>query len=93
MDALKGANRMAVSVLSLRKILVGTGWGTSLPLHPNGLRKQSPYMTSISGSEASLYEQLTAESCDYCKLINGLEWFESQACTDGCRGSCVKFGG
>jgi len=40
-DTPKGADGMAVSVLSLRKILVGTGWATSLPLHPNGLRKQS----------------------------------------------------
>jgi len=50
-------------------------------------------MTSISGCEASLYEQLTAENCDYCKLIIGWEWFESQAYTDGSKGSCVKFGG
>jgi len=38
-DTPKGADGMAVSVLSLRKILVGTGWATSLPPTPKWAEK------------------------------------------------------
>ena len=37
---LKGADSMAVSGLSFRKALVGSGWATAILLWTNGLRKQ-----------------------------------------------------
>jgi len=44
----------------------------------------------------SLGEQLLAECHDYCKLVNGGEWFESQRCRGWCKAlvlALVKFRG
>jgi len=66
---LKGANSMAESGFSFRKILVSTGWAISLLLCTNGGEKTTLSPCTISGSEAfffpSLDKRFTAKSCDY----------------------------
>ena len=52
----------------------------------------SPCRVPISSSEASLDKQLPAESCDYCKLVNGWVWFESQMCRGWLQGHNLGYG-
>ena len=78
----KGADNMAVSGLSLRKDLDWLWVGHFCPpMHKQGVL--SPCTASIPDREAffhSLDKHLLAKSRDYCKLINGWVWFESQTC-------------
>ena len=77
---LKGADSMAVSGLSFRNTLVGSGWAISVLLCPNGLKEQSSHLARCHfwwGSFPSQEEQLPTKKCGYCKLINGWVWFES----------------
>ena len=78
--------------------LVGSGWATAVLLH---MHKQvektvlSPYAVPISGGEAVFpvwASRLSAECCDYCKLVNGWVW-SNECVEDGCKSTCVKFGG
>ena len=57
---------MAISELSFRNALVGSGW-------------HSTYFRQVSLS-SSLGKQLQAECHDYYKLVNGWVWFELQMC-------------
>jgi len=70
--------------LALENTSVGSGWGTSVLLCTNRLRKQSSHLVWTSfwqGSRfPSLDEQLPAESCDYCKLCFTLEFLTSAHC-------------
>ena len=82
----KGADRMAISGLSFRNALVGTGWAIAVLLCMNKLRKQSSHLACHPFLARSLFpslgEQLLAECPDYCKLINGWVWFESRTCRE-----------
>jgi len=75
----KGADSMAVSELSIRNTLIGSGWATAVILCTNGFREQSSYLERCLFLVGKLFSQpgqwLPAESHDYFKLING--WFES----------------
>jgi len=66
---------MAISGLSFRNTLVGSGWGTAVLLYMNGLGKQSSCLAQflfLAGKAfSSLGEWLLAKSRDYCKIING----------------------
>ena len=85
---------VAVSGLYCRMALVGPRWPLSLPLCINRLTK-TVLSPPISGSEAfpSLDEWSLAKNRDYCKLINGWVWVESQSCSGCCKGTCVKLRG
>ena len=63
------ADSMAVSELSFRNALVGSLH--AVLLFTNGLRKRSSQLFP------SLGEWLSAECCNYCKVVNGWVWFES----------------
>ena len=73
----KGANANAMSVLSFRNTLVGTGWAICLVFCTNELKKLSSHLVArapISGSENffhNLDKWLLAESHDCCKLLMG----------------------
>jgi len=78
--------------------LVGSGWATAVLLH---MHKQvekpvlSPCAVPISGGEAVFpvwASGLSAECCDYCKLINGGYGLSHECVEDGCKSTCVKFG-
>jgi len=69
-----GANHMAMFGLRFKSILVGTGG--PFPLSYAQMAEKtvlSPCRIPISGSEVcpSPDEWLLAESCDYCKFVNG----------------------
>ena len=94
-----GAKGMAL-FLSFRNGLVGCGWAASVLLCTNELRKQSPHLVGfpfLTGDLffPSLVKQLLAERHDYCKLVNGWVWFESQTCRGWLHGYLCeqKFGG
>ena len=76
----KGAESMAVSGLSYRNALVGSGWATAVLLSTNRLKEQSsrPARCPFPAGKPfpSLDEQLPAECRDYCKLVNGWVWFD-----------------
>jgi len=77
----KGVDSMAVSGLSFRNALVGSEWATAVLLCMNGLGQQSSHLAKHPFSAGKLFfpsldNQLLAEHCDYCKLVNGWVWFE-----------------
>jgi len=79
---LKGADSMTTSGLSFRNNLVGSGWATAILLCMNSLRKlalQGVHF-QLGSFFLSLGEWLPAECHDYCKLVNGWVWLESQMC-------------
>ena len=93
---LKGADSMAISGLSFRNTLVGSGWATAILLCTNGSRKQSSHLAQhpfpAGKPFSSLGKRLLAECRDYCKLINGGCGLSQKCVEDGCKSTCVKFG-
>ena len=80
----KGADSMAISGLSFRNALVGSGWATDVLLSTNVLRKLSSHLAQhpfpVGKLFCSLGERLPAECHDYCKLVNGWVRFVSRTC-------------
>jgi len=74
---LKGADSMAVFLLSFRNIIivVGFGWATVALLCMNGLKRQSSHLAwhpFLTGKLfPSLVEWLSGETRDYCNFVNG----------------------
>jgi len=81
-----GADSMAVSGLHFGNALVGSELATAVLLCTIRLRKQSScpaWRYFQQGSiHPSLGERLPAECHDYCQLVNGWVWFESQLCRE-----------
>jgi len=89
----KGADSMAASGLRFGNTLVGSEWATAVLPCTNGLRKQSSCTAPISSREACIIP-VWASDYDYCQLVNGWVWFESQTCRGWlyCKSTCVEFG-
>ena len=86
---------MAVSGLSFKNTLVGTGWTISCILCKNGLRKQSSQLVgspflAVKVFFPSLDKLFPAKSRDYCKLVKGWVWFESRTCREWLQGHLCK---
>ena len=80
----KCANSVVISGLSFRNTFVGAGRAASVLLRTNGWRKPSVHLVGPPFMAEKLcphlHELLPAKRYDYCKLINGWVWFESQIC-------------
>jgi len=74
---LKGADNMAVSGLSFRNTLVGSGWAMFCPPMYEQVEKRVLTLHAAHFRQGSFFssldERLPAESHDYCKLVNGWE--------------------
>jgi len=93
---LKGADSMAVSGLSLRNISVGSGWATAVLLCMNRLSKQSSHSArhpfpawkplSQSGGCRLSAVTIASSSMGRCGLSH-------EHAEEGCKSTCVEFGG
>ena len=93
----KGTDSMIVSGLHFGNALVGSEWATAVLLCINGLRKQSSYPVRhpflVGSIYLSLAEQLPDEFRDYFQLVKGGCGLSHEHVEDGCKSTCVEFGG
>ena len=89
----RGTNSAAMSGLSFRNTLVGTGWTISLILCTNRLENSPLTFDGPHFLQRRFFAWLQAKSCDYCRLINGWMWFESQKCREWLQGHLCEVWG
>jgi len=94
----KGAYSIAVSGLHFGNALVGSEWATAVLLCMNGLRKQvlSPCTAPIPSGEALI--PVWVNSCwlsavTIASTLMGGCGLSHKRVEDGCKSTCVKFGG
>jgi len=93
----KGADRMVVSGLSFRNALVGSEWATVILLSMNGLRKQSSHHALCPFWRGSLFPNLASgyrlSAITIASLLMGGYGLSHEREEDGCKSTCVEFGG
>ena len=93
----KGADSVAVSGLCFGNALVGSGWATAVLLCTNGLRKQSSHSAQclfLAGNHFfSLGEWLPVGAMTIASSLMGGCGLSHEHVEDGCKSTCVKFGG
>jgi len=90
---LKGADNMAVSGLGFENALVGSEWATAVLLCTNRLRNRT---APISDGEAFI--PVWVSSCQLSAVtiassLMGGCGFSHKHVEDGCKSTCVEFGG
>ena len=91
----KGADNMAVSGLSLRKTLIGSGWVTSVLLCTN---RQSSHLARHQFLTGRLFSTVWTSSCwlravTIASSLMGGCGLSHKHVEDGYKSTCVKFGG
>ena len=95
---LKGAHSMAVSGFRFENALVGSEWATAVLLCTNGLRKQSSCLARCPFPMGKHLSQSGRASCQLsavtiASLLMGGCDLSHECVEDGCKSTCVEFGG